>query len=156
MQNIFYTGIGSRETPEDICKMFIGYGRFLARKGYILRSGGADGADKAFEIGCDEVNGPKEIFLPWKGFNGNSSDLFQIPQECFEIARDIHPNFDNLSQGAKKLHARNVLQVLGKDLKTPSKFIVCYTKNQELKGGTRTALILAQRYNIPMLNLGCL
>jgi len=34
--------------------------------GYTLRSGGANGADTAFEEGCCR----KELYLPWPGFNG--------------------------------------------------------------------------------------
>lgn len=49
MSNLIYTGIGSRETPEwAICKIKK-IGGYLYDKGYTLRSGGADGADLAFE-----------------------------------------------------------------------------------------------------------
>ena len=56
----YYIGIGSRETPTEICKIFETVAEFLAKKGYILRSGHADGTDIAFEIGCDQANGAKE------------------------------------------------------------------------------------------------
>lgn len=57
---MYYTGIGSRETPEEVLSLFTIVGEFLAKKGYILRSGGAKGADKAFEVGCDKAKGKKE------------------------------------------------------------------------------------------------
>ena len=44
----FITTIGSRETPIDICNIMSLIGARLQNK-YILRSGGAIGADKAFE-----------------------------------------------------------------------------------------------------------
>jgi len=47
------------------------------------------------------------------------------------------------SDYAKKLHGRNVKQVLGDDLKTPSDFLLCWTKEGKDVGGTRTAIVLA-------------
>ena len=50
----YYTGIGSRETPDSILSLFNDIVFQLAGLGYTLRSGGADGADTAFEEGCSE------------------------------------------------------------------------------------------------------
>ena len=61
---MIYTGIGSRKTPIEIINKMIKLGQILGKHGYILRSGGANGADKAFEQGCDNVLGKKEIYLP--------------------------------------------------------------------------------------------
>lgn len=60
-----------------------------------------------------------------------------------------------MSKGAKSLHTRNVFQVLGKDLNNPSEFLVCYAtvdKQGVPKGGTRTAWVIAQKYEIPCFN----
>lgn len=60
-----------------------------------------------------------------------------------------------MSKGAKSLHTRNVFQVLGRDLNSPSEFLVCYApvdKHGIPKGGTRTAFVLAQQYDIPCFN----
>lgn len=150
----FYTGIGSRETPKEILEIMQKIAEFLAKKGYILRSGGADGADyNGFEIGCDKANGEKEIYLPWKDFNGNKSSLL-FTKEAFQLAATIHPVWENLKPGAKYLHARNAHQVLGQDLKSPSLFLVCWTENGDKKGGTATALTLAEQNNILIFNLG--
>lgn len=70
-----YAGIGSRKTPKEILGLFDYLGRYFAKRRFLLRSGAADGADTAFEDGCDIYSGPKEIYLPWKGFNGNGSEL---------------------------------------------------------------------------------
>lgn len=60
---MYYAGVGSRETPQDVLKIMWKIGRYLALNGYTLRSGGgAKGADTAFENGCDSVRGSKEIF----------------------------------------------------------------------------------------------
>lgn len=151
-----YTGIGSRETPPNMLEFMKELGAFLAVKGYTLRSGGADGADTAFEIGCDKVNGSKEIYLPWQGFNNNVSQLFQTNPEAIKIAAGIHPSWEACSQEAKKLHARNIHQVLGAQLATPSNFVIYWaetSRNGEPKGGTRTAVVLAAQRNIPTYNL---
>ena len=106
-----------------------------------------------FEIGCDRVNGKKEIYLPWKNFNSNKSNLiFDDDIEAINIAKKYHPAYNGLSQGAKRLISRDSYQVLGKDLKTPSKYIICYTDGT---GGTSQALRIAEdiQINIPIFNL---
>ena len=151
---IYYTGIGSRNTPEEILKVFESIGQYLTTKDFVLRSGAADGADSAFEQGCNHVNGKKEIYLPWKGFNCSTSDLVVTNPEAFEIAKHYHPYWENLKDGAKKLQARNSHQVLGLDLHTPSDFIICYTPNGQGSGGTGQALRIAKDYHIPIFDAG--
>jgi len=142
--NYSYTGIGSRETPSDITCLFEKIGMFLANKGFILRSGHAQGADIAFEKGCDKLNGIKEIYLPWKNFENSDSNLIVKDIKAFELAKKVHPNWDRLSDGVKKLQARNTHQVLGMDLNNPSKFILCWTKDGKGKG-----VVLAKPLELP-------
>ncbi len=149
----YYTGVGSRSCPDLILGQIHLIAADLSNKGYILRSGGADGADLAFEKGSDSALGQKLIYLPWKNFNNNDSLLNTVTKEAFDLASTIHPAWNRCSIGAKKLHARNCYQVLGYDLKTPSEFLICWAKNGEEVGGTRTAIILAKQNNIPVFNL---
>jgi len=151
---IYYAGIGSRETPNEILYMFENIGRYLGKNNFVLRSGHATGADQAFERGCDVVKGEKEIYLPWKGFEGSKSDLIVSDFKAFKIAEKFHTHWHNLKQGGKKLQARNSHQVLGKDLNTPSKFIICWTKNGKDVGGTSQAIRIARYYEIPIFNAG--
>jgi hypothetical protein len=127
----------------------------LAMKGFTLRTGGADGADAAFEHGADRVSGMKEVFLPWKGFNGSQSNLFRIPEAATELASKIHPAWSRCSQGAQKLHARNTQQILGQNLDSESGFVICYARiiKGVPQGGTATAIKLAVRRSIPVFNL---
>lgn len=150
----YYAGIGSRNTPTDILATFEKVAAFLSNQGFILRSGGANGADKAFENGVDRVNGKKEIYLPWRGFEGSKSELVVSNPKAFEIAKQFHPYWHNLSQGSAKLQARNSHQCLGKDLNTPSKFIICWTKNGNGSGGTGQAIRIAKHSNIPVFDAG--
>lgn len=125
----YYAGVGSRETPSDVLKTMWKIGRYLADKGYTLRSGGAKGADTAFENGCDSVMGSKEIF-----YAKNNKGTFMLPEAipiAEQIASSVHPAWDRCNEYARKLHTRNVAQVMGADLKHPVDFLVCWTKNGE-------------------------
>lgn len=157
---MFYAGIGSRNTPQEMLDLMSRVAKRLSILGYTLRSGAADGADKAFEIGCTRAEGPKEVFLPWSGFNGSESMLSHIDDKAYELASTIHPYWHNCSQAAKKLHSRNCYQILGKDLSTPSNFVLCWTpdgcESSETRtsrtGGTGQAITLASLNNIPIIN----
>lgn len=151
----YYTGIGSRNTPPDILELMTKIATYLEQQGYTLRSGGANGADSAFEAGVHNPNNA-DIYLPWKGFNNSSSPLWHIAPRAFEIAETFHPAWDRCSHGARKLHARNVHQVLGFDLVTPTRsdFVICWTPNGELVGGTSQAIRIAHYFGIPVFNLG--
>ena len=149
----YYAGIGSRETPVKVLQLMGSIAAFLETKHFILRSGAADGADTAFERAVvNNLN--KEVYLPWYGFNDSTSPLFTSTDEAEVLAAQIHPAWDKCSQGAKKLHTRNVHQVLGMDCATPCKFIVCWTPKGEAVGGTATAIRLAQAHGIPVINIG--
>ena len=142
-ENKIYTVIGSIETPNNILKHFRYIGRILAYRGYLLRSGGAPGADTAFELGCKDSSinnnfgGDRNIFLPWENFNNNKSKRYYLNSEAFELAKMYLPYWNNLSFPVKKLMARNGYQVLGtKPISNPIKsdFVVCWTKNGKLQG----------------------
>lgn len=147
----YYTGVGSRSTPKDIQQVMTSYAKRLSLFGYTLRSGGAEGADTAFELGALR----SQIYLPWKSFNDNNSSLYGVSDKALNIASKIHPAWGKCSQGAKKLHGRNVYQVLGKHLNTPSEFVIYWAEENDgnVQGGTRTAVELARYYNIPTYNL---
>ena len=160
-----YTGIGSRNTPDEILEKMFVIGEELARAGWCLRSGYADGADRAFSDGASTVpNARMEIFLPWGRFNGAPTNhpafiygdrhtlLVQAAAE--KLAKFVHPAWHNCSVGAKKLHTRNVYQVYGANLDKVSDMVICWTRNGETVGGTATAIRLALRAGIPIFNLG--
>jgi len=150
-----YAGIGSRKTPDIVLESMKHAARYLWEKGLILRSGGANGADTAFEDGLPlRAGNAKEIYLPWEGFNGNKSALFQPTQRAYEYARRFHPAYKQLSKGAQKLMARNTHQVLGKDLDDPSLFILCWTPDGKGEGGTGQAIRIADAHDIPVFDMG--
>lgn len=153
-----YAGIGSRETPLYEANEMALFAS-LAKRLLILRSGGANGADEAFENGCGD--GPKEIFLPWKGFNENTSTLFTPDPKAFDLAASVHPNYKFLKRPVKLLIARNMHQILGPNLDDPVEFVVCWTKDGceshetygSKTGGTGSAIAIASKVGIPVYNL---
>lgn len=154
-----YTGIGSRLTPPAELVRIESIAALLHIGRWKLRSGGADGADRAFQKGADPY---MEIYLPWENFNGwgwgNEAPFYCFPRmpkksQAMLIAEDVHPAWHYCDAAARKLHARNVMQVLGADLDQPSSFVICWTLDGRTKGGTRTALVLAERNNVPIINL---
>lgn len=156
-----YAGIGSRQTPEPVLDYMRRVAARLALRGYVLRSGAAEGADTAFEQGCNSAGGQNEIWLPWRGFNDHP-DTGLYPSEAHAAAAaTLHPAWNRLTPGPKKLHARNVAQVLGAGLDAPVAFVLCWTPDgcEEMvsltrhTGGTGTAIGLASREAIPVINL---
>jgi hypothetical protein len=156
-ESLFYAGIGSRKTPPDQLERMEAAAKRLAGMGYTLRSGGADGADTAFENGAGEK---KEIFLPWRGFNGRQSRFAEPSREAQEVAAALHPVWAKLSPAARKMMSRNAHQILGGDLRSPVNFVVCWTpdgcshesERTHATGGTGQAIALASRWGIPVFN----
>lgn len=158
-----YTGIGSRDTPPEIQTEMTALAKTLAEKGYTLRSGKADGADKAFQTGAESAKSKNlEIYIPWKGFENKSSvsNRFDIVPNlmnelCYDIASMFHPAWGRCSAGAKKLHGRNVCQVLGDKLDSKTNFVIYWAleKNNIVRGGTATAVSIARHYRIPTINM---
>ena len=159
----FYTGIGSRETPPEILEMMKDIASKLELLGWTLRSGGAPGADTGFENGVKSL---KEIYVPWRGFNGSDSELYydrniEFKERTFEIASENHPAWKHLKDPIKKLMARNVYQILGWNLNSPSKFVICWTQDGceshttrgYKTGGTGLAISVASKLGIPIFNL---
>lgn len=158
---LYYTGVGSRETPDEVRMLMRVMARTLGEQGYVLRSGAAQGADAAFERGAAQRGFRRDIYLPWRGFNEHTSQRFTPSMAAYALARTVHPKWSSLTHGARALHARNCHQVLGDDLKTPSMFLLCWTADgcesekdrTKDTGGTATAIVLAERHGIPIFNL---
>lgn len=136
---LHYAGIGSRKTPLAVCGVMTRAARRLRERGWLLRSGGAIRADRAFEAGA---GGAAEIFRPE-----------DATEASMEFASRYHPAWDRCNEIARKLHGRDVFQVLGRTMDEPSRFIVCWTADGKDSGGTGTAIRIAWDYGIPVFNL---
>lgn len=156
-----YTGIGSRNTPIEIAILMTKIATYLERKGYTLRSGGANGADVAFEKGVKNSRN-KEIYLPDIGFNKNTSNLCHVRPEAMCMSSYHHEYWKGFKDYTKKLMGRNAYQVLGYDLNMPTDFIICYTQDgcehsdtrTMATGGTGLAISIGTQLNIKVYNLG--
>jgi len=149
---MIYTGIGSRKTPKVTLGLMFNIGAKMALLGHILRSGGAAGADKAFENGCKSASGTKKIFF--------ASDVNNRP-DAIDLALSYHGAPHLCSTYAQKLHGRNSFQILGINLDSPSDGVICWTPdgcvNHESRtiktGGTGTAISIASTRQIKIWNL---
>lgn len=137
----YYAGIGSRETPPDILRLMTQAAKVLAEKGWILRSGGAIGADRAFESGAGRS---KEIFY-----------AKDCTEEAMTMASRHHPAWGRCSAYARQLHGRNCQILMGRDVNNgiPVKFVLCWTKDGRDTGGTGQAIRVSWAYDIKVYNL---
>lgn len=156
---LYYAGIGSRETPITTMVLMFQIAQKLQHK-WTLRSGGATGADHAFFTGIDKENQNAEIYLPWVGFNNCPTSKqdsrfghIEPSPAQLEIAEKFHPNWAACTRGARAMHARNVCQILGHDLNTPSDMVICWTPNANQGGGTGQAIRIANSLGIPVFDL---
>lgn len=142
-----YAGVGSRKTPPTELEVMYAIACKMSRYGYWLHSGGADGADKAFERGAGTL---KKIF-----FARDATNL------AMEIASYFHPRWQACKEFARKLHGRNSFQILGHELAYRVAYCICWTPDgvqshaeRSIKtGGTGTAISIADHFGIPVINL---
>lgn len=167
----FYTGVGSRDTPDKYLTIMTDLAYHLDKQGWILRSGGAIGADESFQKSVQDYS---NIFLPHKNFRKGEGiegvyidDRDLISEAMYIMSKHKgHPHWEHMLNSPSqlnnvKLHTRNVFQVLGADLCSPSKFLVCWTRDgacsydetSYASGGTGTAIRLASVFNVPIFNL---
>lgn len=150
----YYAGIGSIETPEHICLEMSEIAGKLKHRNFCLRSGGAKGADSAFAYGAADK---AVIYLPWESYNvvtaGERVIVGRSNPEYLRIAQECHPAWDRCSEGARKLHYRNIHIVLGNPEDTACEFIVCWTPGGRDEGGTAVGIRCARMHEIPIYNL---
>ena len=158
---MYYAGIGSRKTPQDILKIMERIGEACTGEGYILRSGGAPGADMAFEKGCtgkkrsmeSTCTGKKEIWNPWKNkITIHDWAVQKATEVCWEypLAR--------MKPFVQALIVRNMYQIFGESGVQPVDFVVYWCPGNPLEkgfesGGTRYAVRAADTAGIRTFNL---
>jgi len=173
--NGIITGIGSRETPEIELQLLTRIAMEAEKRGMRGRSGGAGGADLAFEKGFTD---PKniDVIFPWRGFlpkdmteqdvtaylgrerpkQGPGAPVmleWKMRAKAEELAAKYHPAWEKCSQGARALHSRNMPQVLGLQLDKKTDVVVAWTKDGQATGGTGQAIRIARDLGIPVANL---
>lgn len=149
-----YAGIGSRKAPPKVLEHCRKLGAEFAKRGWTLRSGGADGCDTAWlegqmtgilallcgllENACeatrDDIRSRYEVYLPWSGFRpgdwtGRAPRLKEASKDGWMIAAQHHPSWASMRSYVQALHARNTHQVLGADCRTPARVVICWTSD---------------------------
>ena len=159
MATLRYAGIGARATPTGVLADMTVISQWLARTGWHLSSGGADGADSAFAGGAP--TGQRTVWLPWRGYSGHRGPDCRVlsaaaMEACMEIAAPLHPAWERCSPAVRKLHARNAAVLLGEALDRPVDAVVCWTAGGRTEGGTGMAIRIAEDRGIPVFNLGAM
>lgn len=151
----YYAGIGSRKTPPQILSLMTDLATRLEKSKWILRSGGALGADSAFQLGISNPDNQQIYTTNSMHEEGNISD-------AWASVESYHPNPRALSSYVRQLMARNYFQVMGKRSRIPSKFVICWTDSYETdeqglikdaSGGTGQAVRIAYDNDILVYNL---
>lgn len=171
----YYTGIGSRDISPDTYQLLVDIGERMAEKGYVLRSGGAQGADQAFQEGACKVDPDKtEIWLPDSTFeNKRLQDAkflgsnYTVPDNSTREAAEewlidsgVVKNIRSKNLKSRKLLCRNVYQVVGGTcpILMPRKWlssVVIYATNEEeiYKKGTRVGVWTGRHFGVPTYNV---
>ncbi|MCY3810281.1 MAG: hypothetical protein OXH15_00600 [Gammaproteobacteria bacterium] len=171
-----YAGVGARRTPPDILDAMSDIAQTLGDAGTALSTGGADGADKAFETGALRTDAPITVHTPWPGYNDyrpgrdpetdidivHPNSTATVRGHTYaDLAREHHPCWQRCSRGARALFLRNVSILAGAlddDGGTlPVRAVIAYTPNGlavgREAGGTGHTLRTAAFLHIPCVNL---
>lgn len=166
---MYWTGIGSRETPKNIQKWMQAIAYIISKQGHTLRSGKAEGADLAFQRGLELAyfetkQGNGEIYLPFDNWHRQYCCLWDVyvrspnsTQKALKIASEIHGAWNKVRNIYRPYHIRNVFQIMGPRVAEDelSSFVLFWAPevNDVVSGGTATAVHLARSLNIPTFNM---
>lgn len=151
----YYAGIGARSAPEEALQAMRCLAESLRTRDWVLRSGGADGSDKAFEAGAGsakEIMTPKNMGMVRGPINMSHHWAVKlISPFCLEYP------IEQMKPYVQALLARNAMIVVGAAGDSYVDFVACWTPTDDpcdpLAGGTRYACRLAKSLGIPVYNL---
>jgi len=166
--------VGSRALDPSALALLTAIGASLVTAGWIVHSGGAQGADQAFARGAAQALGATAhapgglvIHLPWASYERAAADAAVrqsggralIDLQAFTpdertTALQFHPAPDRLSPAGITLMTRNVRIVCPQGLTAdPVHLVIAYPSNRRGGGGTGQALRLAESFGIPIHDL---
>ena len=171
-----YAGVGARATPAEVLAGMSDVAQTLGDAGCALSTGGAAGADRAFEAGALRTDAPVTVHTPWPGYNGYrpgrdpESDIDVIHPKAgdtirgssfLHLARKHHPAWDRCRRGARALFLRNVSILAGAldddGTVLAVRAVIAWTPNGGAHGreagGTGHTLRIAAELGIPVVNL---
>ena len=143
-----------KETVKKICET-------LKNQGYKIRITGSHKEPIMREL--EEImEGHKEYYLPWRGFEEITDESKGFPGESFfETAAAYHKVYNDLKGPIKTLYANEVRLLIGNDMRSPVKFLLTWTtdavdqaKRCSSKTGYASFMIkVADLAGIPVCNL---
>lgn len=153
MSDKIYAGIGNREIPLSAFQELNKLARNFDKQGFLLRSGGAMGSDTAFQNGSEHhiIYKTDETII----HNGTDITIEQSicnNKELRRIAKEHYPFWDNSPPGTRDLMTRNVAILLGPNVDSKARMVVCYCRDED-SGGTAMGIRVAKEYGIPVYNL---
>lgn len=158
-------GIGSRELGMREAARCYYFGLLFADYGWGFRTGRARGADERFAFGYRLGFGVPQYCVPWDSYNLAEVDACRPPaysldrldpaarDRLCDLVRTLHPAGPNLTNGAMRLHARNIIILLGPNLDDPVKAVFALPRLSGHLGGTGFGMQLARHYDIPLFDL---
>lgn len=163
VERLIYTGMGSSGGSLAAVDRARRLGARMAELGWVLRTGGCPGVDRAFTAGASQQGGASEIYLPWKGYGGHVG-LVCGPDEyqrAMQIAQKAVDNWSTLTEGQRLLKACIVLELLGSNLRMPSRVLVCWSPDgcesaaatTRRTGDAALAIHVAEQSRIPVVNI---
>lgn len=152
-----YLVASNEDVPQETLDQFKRLAHELESKDFIARNLGASTVD---DIVRQETN-KGETILPWRNFRELDSKLYYSTPQAHDIAKQFHQAYDKMKDTVKGFLARNVRGVLGKDLKSPIMFLICYSSDGAERAAdvsSSTGLIshiinIADAMLIPVFNL---
>ena len=156
-RTLSYAGVGARITPQPMLERMRRIARTLSERGWLLRSGGARGADRAFFEGAAE--GMRIAYLAdWDPASDPNHPEHRVLtaqelRQCAPVAKAAHGAWDRCWPRARRLHSRNAAVVLGPELDDPVDLVLAWTQGGQVRGGTGNTMKIASARNIPVVNL---
>lgn len=145
----YYTGTGDSELTEEAVYKIMDYAARLSSLGYILRTGGEDGADKVFAMASCNT----ETILPWAGFNGEDGVVYKKTVGSIKSIIYTGKKPAYLGQGLLKRIERVYSEISGVENEPSSEFLVCWTEMPKGVTCGVQAVKVARSLSIPVYNL---
>ena len=152
-----YAAISNDNAPSHVVEQFKKIAMDMETRGYTMRTSGNKGVEEIIE----SLVSNKEVHVAWKGFNQRETQFTRVDKAAIELVGTLHPAFNDLKDSVKTIIARYAHVILGKDLKSPVRCVVCWTEDgaesaKEVTSRTGVVghvIILCQSLSIPIHNL---
>jgi len=140
-----YSVVGPKSSPSHWNTMLTRMAIYFEDSGYILRTRGRDGFEKAAVDGIDLSH--NKVIIPGNQWHTTPSKL------CYEIAWDNASRWLDLNEHEKTRRAYIVQVLLGHKLNSKSKFLITYTEDDYTSEEVTFAIRVARTFEIRTFDL---